>query len=111
MPGLRMSGVTNPSVGAVTVVWSKSKRASARLEDDTVFFSGGDLLVAAATAQSQWTDWRVIHVEKGPFLNEMLADPYRWRSEGVLSVMVQQSPKENHQSTPLRVLDFAVSMD
>ena len=63
--------------------------------------------VAAATARSKWTDWRPIHVEKEPFLNEMLGDRYRWKQEGVHSVMVQESPKEVHETTPLRILGFS----
>ncbi len=79
---------------------------SAKMEDD-VFFLAGDLVIATATANSKWTDWRTIHVEKGCFLNEMLGDRYRWKQEGILSIMVQESPKEAHQATPLRILDFS----
>jgi len=73
-----------------------------------VFFPRGDLIIVAATAESKWKDWKIIHAEKGPFLNEMLGDVYRWRSQGVLSIMVQESPQEAHQPTPLRVLDFHI---
>jgi len=66
----------------------------------------GDLVIAAATADSKWTNWQIVHVEKGPFVNEMLGDVYRWNNEGVLSVMVQEMPAEKHQPTPLRMLDF-----
>lgn len=79
---------------------------SGKMEND-VFFLAGDLVIATATASSKWTDWRAIHVEKGPFLNEMLGDLYRWKQEGILSVMVQESPTEAHEATPLRILDFS----
>ena len=69
----------------------------------------GDLLVAGATAASKWTDWRILHREQGPFVNEMLGDPYRWQQGGVLSVMVQESPAAAHQATPLRILDYTVN--
>ena len=72
-----------------------------------LFFLAGDLVIATATANSTWTDWRTIHVEKGSFLNEMLGDRYRWKQEGMLSVMVQESPTEAHEATPLRILDFS----
>ena len=65
-----------------------------------------DLVIQAASAGSKWTDWKVIHIEKGPFVNEMLGDYYRWKNTGVLSVMVQESPNEKHDPTPLRILDF-----
>jgi hypothetical protein len=74
--------------------------------DQDIFFVGGDLTIAAASAKSLWTDWQKIHVEPGPFVNEMLGDFYRWEKEGILSVMVQESPKESHESTALRIIDF-----
>lgn len=82
-----------------------TRNESEKLADDVILLEG-DLVIARASAKSKWTDWRVIHVERGPFLSDMLADRYRWQNENVLSVMVQDSPKEYHQPTPLRILDF-----
>ncbi len=65
-----------------------------------------NLEIAAASAKSVYTDWRVIHIEQGPFVNEMLGDPFRWEQEGILSVMVQVSPEQPSEPTPLHVLDF-----
>jgi hypothetical protein len=73
-----------------------------------IFSLDGKLIIAAATADSRWTDWKIIHTEKGPFFNEMLGDVYRWKSQGVLSIMVQQSPKQAHEPTPLRIIDFSL---
>jgi hypothetical protein len=72
-----------------------------------VALSTDDLVIAAATARSNWSNWKIVHVEKGPFLREMLGDRYRWKSEGTLSVMVQEVPEEPHQATRLRILDFS----
>jgi hypothetical protein len=83
-----------------------AKRQPAKLADGHLH-SAGDLVIAAATAASMWKDWKVIHLEKGPFVNEMLGDLYRWKKEGILSVMVQESPKRTHEATPLRILDFS----
>jgi hypothetical protein len=69
----------------------------------------GDLTICAATAQTQWTDWQIVHVETGPFKNEMLGDPYRFAQEEILSVMVQESPQQAGQSTPIRILDFSLN--
>jgi len=69
------------------------------------------LHIAAATAASEWTDWKVVHVEEGPFLNEMVPDTARWKDEGILSLMVQEAPGEPHEPTTLRVLDFSVAAD
>lgn len=84
-----------------------TKRQSAKLADGHLH-SAGDLVVAAATAASKWEDWKVIHLEKGPFVNEMLGDIHRWKKEGILSIMVQESPKKAHEATPLRILDFSL---
>ena len=73
-----------------------------------IMLSEGDLVIAAATAASEWKDWKGVHVEKGPFLNEMLGDVYRWKSDGVLSVMVQESTDRAGNPSPLRIIDFAV---
>jgi hypothetical protein len=66
----------------------------------------GDLKIMAATAAAEWKDWMVIHVEKGPFVNEMVGDVYRWRQEEILSIMVQEMPATPHDPTALRVVDF-----
>ena len=44
---------------------------------------------------------------EGPFMNEMLGDRYRWQSEGVLSVIIQDPPEESHEPSPLKVLDLS----
>lgn len=64
------------------------------------------LVILAAKASSKWREWNVIHREKGPFINEMLGDPCRWNKSGVLSVMVQEQPREKSNPSPLRILDF-----
>lgn len=84
-----------------------TRRRRAKLADGHLH-SAGDLVIAAATAATRWEDWKVVHVEKGPFVNEMLGDRYRWAKERVLSIMVQQSPDAPHQPTPLRILDFSL---
>jgi len=70
-------------------------------------FSKADLMIAAATATSGWTDWQTVHVERGPFANEMLGDKSRWKYDGVLSVIVQESA-ESQAPAALRILDFHV---
>jgi hypothetical protein len=73
-----------------------------------VYQKEGNLEIAAATSKAAYADWRVIHIEPGPFVNEMLGDPYRWKKEGILSVMAQALPASPNEPTPLRVLDFQV---
>jgi hypothetical protein len=74
-----------------------------------IFNTECDLRIAAATSASQWTDWKIIHSVTGPFVNEMLADPYRMRTEGTLSILIQNSPTQPHQATSLRILDFKIT--
>ena len=74
---------------------------------DGHLYSEGVLVIAAATSASKWRDWKIVHRERGPFVNEMLGDVYRWKKQGVLSIMVQESPEKPHQPTPLRILDFS----
>ena len=70
-----------------------------------IFQKSGDLLIMRAKASASWNDWKVVHTEPGPFVNEMLGDYYRWKKSAVLSVMVQGRPK-GHEPTTLRILDF-----
>jgi len=70
--------------------------------------SRGNLKIMAATPEERWKDWRVIHVERGPFCNEMLGDYYRWQQEEILSVIVQELPEKPHQATSLRILEFVI---
>lgn len=72
-----------------------------------IYFSRGYLVIMAASPESEWTDWQEIHTEKGPFLNEMLFDFYRWKEEEVLSILVQNSPKEK-EPTQLSIIDFKI---
>jgi hypothetical protein len=65
-----------------------------------------DLIIASATAKNNWKDWDFIHVVKGPFVNDMLGDFYRWKSEGVLSIMVQDVPKGKNKKSTLQVVDL-----
>jgi hypothetical protein len=69
-------------------------------------YAPGDLVIAAASAKNKWQDWKIVVEEKGPFINEMLGDAQRWKSERILSVMVQQTPDTLGTPSPLRVVDY-----
>ena len=97
------------SNGDAFLVYNASRKPKNMLSG-SVQFSDGDLKIAAATQKSNWTDWQVIHTEPGMFVNEMLCDQVRLKqNEQVLSIMVQDSPSQKHQSTPLRILDFSLN--
>jgi hypothetical protein len=83
-------------------------RRTVNLTDTGIYFMDGDLTIQAATAASQWTDWQIVHVEPGYFLSEALGDKTRFE-QGVLSVMMQESPAAIGAATNLRVLDFQLN--
>lgn len=85
-------------------------RDNGRQAEDEQRGISGDLVVMAASSASAWSDWRIVHTEPGPFGSEMLGDPTRWASEGVLSVLVQGAPERPHQATELRILSFRVEV-
>lgn len=71
-----------------------------------IYFTRGDLVIASASAAADWHDWHIVTEEKGPFINEMLADTTRWRSQKILSIIVQNTPKVIGNPSPLRVIDY-----
>jgi len=77
--------------------------------DHEIYSPQAVLTIAAASYATKWTDWHIIHEEEGSFLNEMLGDFYRWKSDGILSIMVQETPKEKGAPSPLRILDFTLT--
>jgi hypothetical protein len=74
--------------------------------ENGIYFTHGDLVIACATSAAQWKDWRILAIEPGPFINEMLADPTRWKAQNILSIIVQQTPKVIGTPSPLRVIDY-----
>jgi hypothetical protein len=73
---------------------------------DAASVAPSDLVIAAATTKNNWQDWKIVVEEKGPFNNEMLADPTRWKTDRILSVMVQEEPKTVGNPSPLRIIDY-----
>lgn len=75
-----------------------------------LYFTNGDLVIATATKASNWTDWKINHVETGPFVSEAQADEKLFRSNGVLSVIMQNSPAgTGNTGTTMRTLDYAIN--
>lgn len=75
-----------------------------------LYFTGGDLVIATATQSSNWTDWKIVHAETGPFVSEAQADDALFRETGILSVVMQNSPTlTGNQGTAMRSLDFTLT--
>ncbi len=81
------------------------------LDEKNVEVKKSNLVIAAATARNKWKDWQVVYTAKGPFVNEMLGDYYRWRNEGILSVLAQDFPEKVHEPSSLKVYDFLIQFD
>lgn len=94
---------SNGDAYVIYQAWQSVSQSSTAL-----YVHDGDLVIQAATEAAGWNDWQIIHVESGPFLGEALADPYRFE-DGILSVVMQDSPSYNGESTPLQVLDFQLN--
>ena len=62
--------------------------------------------MAVASAKSKWSDGHIAHVVKGPFMNDMLGDFYRWKTDGILSVMVQETTVEQKAPSALKIVDL-----
>ena len=73
-----------------------------------IYGNDRDLVLATATAATKWSDWKVLTTVPGPFHTEPLMDRARVNSDGVLSVVMQESPKKDLEPTRLRVIDFAL---
>jgi hypothetical protein len=71
------------------------------------FNPSSDLSIASASAGKKWTDWKVIHRERGPFTGQPQID--RHSAANLLSVYIQAEPKDlQTPSSPLRVIIFKV---
>ena len=75
-----------------------------------IYGADRSLVVVTAAAATKWSEWRVLATVVGPFHTEPLIDIERMRSEGVLSVVMQESPKRDLEPTRLRVIDFATDV-
>jgi hypothetical protein len=68
-----------------------------------IFLRSGGIYIAAASARSQWTDWQEIASDtEHSFSGEGLGDMYRFRDEGILSIMAQEG-------TTIHVLDWQLN--
>ena len=70
------------------------------------YHAPSDLVIATASARNRWQDWSIVKEEKGPFINEMVADSSRWKADRILSVLVQDKPTAPGAPSPLRIIDY-----
>ncbi len=77
-----------------------------------IYINSGDLIIAAASKASNWTDWKIIKTEAGPFVSETQADARLLAINGTLSVVMQETPGvlSPAQGTDMRVLDYTIAL-
>ncbi len=94
-----------PFIGSRPQLWfDKSDNAYLIFVGDK-YNPSPNLSIAAASAKSHWTDWKIIQHEPGPFSSQPQID--RYGSPGILSVYIQEAPKAGvGTSSALRVIDF-----
>jgi hypothetical protein len=75
----------------------------------TVFRSGEILVIAAATAAANYTDWTILTTYGSNFEGEPRLDHARFRKCGVLSVFISENAPSSSLPTPvpLHVIDYA----
>ena len=65
------------------------------------------LVIAVATKAAGWSDWKIAATVPGPFLSEPQIDLARMQRDGILSVVMQESPTAERQPTKIHVYDFS----
>ncbi|MCY9784322.1 BNR repeat-containing protein [Nocardiopsis sp. EMB25] len=74
-------------------------------DEDTAYVVMPFGRIMAATSESGWTDWTMVHDGSDiDAFGEVLVDESRVASEGVLSILYQEAGDQ--PSTPIRVADF-----
>lgn len=68
--------------------------------------AGGKLTISRASEAGGWTDWKDVYAADWTAVGEPLFDLARWKTEGVLSVYLQQKPTESAKPSTLHVIDF-----
>lgn len=75
-------------------------------------YSSGNLVIASASAESQYTDWAIVQVVDIAMDGEPLIDQARLLADNILSVFIQETGPSSGSAigTPLHVIDFAVGV-
>jgi hypothetical protein len=94
-----------PFIGSRPQLWFDKKDNAYLVFAGDRYHPSPNLSIAAATAKSNWNDWKVIHNEPGPFNGQPQID--RYGAEGSLSIYIQEQAKPSSPTaSPLRVIKF-----
>ena len=70
---------------------------------------GGSVVIAEASAASNWTDWQIVATTSGTaggYFSEVQADASQLASKGILSVIMQDNPTTAGAASAIHSLDF-----
>ncbi len=74
-------------------------------------YGEGRLVIAGATAASDYSDWSILYLGDMIFDGEPLVDSSRFLNDGIISIFLQEaSPLTTRTGTNLHVLEFSVAV-
>lgn len=77
--------------------------------DDTAYLVLPDARIAAATAASNWEDWKIVLNDPDVHnIAELIVDRTRLEQTGILSVAYQENSQAKNAPSPFRVADFSI---
>jgi hypothetical protein len=78
-------------------------------EDGDYKYNPGTLVISAATAASDYTDWTILYQGTQEIIGEPYLDKQRLLNDGILSIFAQDNPTVSTRTgTSLHVIEFAV---
>ena len=72
---------------------------------------GGSLVIAEASAASNWTDWQIAYTTSGTaggYFSEAQADDSQLRTKGILTVVMQDNPTVSAGPSAIHALNFNI---
>ena len=74
---------------------------------------GGSLVIAEASAASNWTDWQIAYTTSGTaggYFSEAQADDSQLKTKGILSVEMQDNPTVSAGPSAIHALNFDIAL-
>ncbi len=74
---------------------------------------GGALVIAEASAATNWTDWQTVYTTSGTaggYFSEAQADASELAAKGILSVVMQDNPASSAAASAIHSLDFSIAL-
>ena len=74
---------------------------------------GGTLVIAEASAATNWTDWQTVYTTAGTaggYFSEAQADASELASKGILTVVMQDNPTSSAAASAIHSLDFNIAL-